>query len=146
MPAGTFSHAVSVPATPDTIWTRLQEAETWSGLGPIDDVWDAAHREDGVIDGYRWAATAGGRRWEGTARTAEVITGEKLTLSLRSSEMRGTLTTDISPNGGGSHLTVTMRVEAVGMLSTLFWNVVKTALDHGLSKQVEAFGAQFSDR
>jgi carbon monoxide dehydrogenase subunit G len=144
VPSGTFSHAVTVPAAPADVWTRLQDAETWSGIGPIDAVWDATHDGDGVIAGYRWSATAAGRPWKGTARTTDAVPDERLTLSLKSSEMRGTLTTEISPNGSGSHLTVTMKVETVGMLSTLFWSVVRTAMEHGLPKQVEVFGEKFA--
>ncbi|HSG79232.1 MAG TPA: SRPBCC family protein [Acidimicrobiia bacterium] len=143
MPSGTFSHAVVVRARPADVWTRLQDAETWSGIGPIDDVWDATHGDDGVISGYRWSATAAGRSWKGTARTTEAVPEERLTLTLTSSEVRGTLTTKVSPTGEGSHLTVTLKVETVGMLSTLFWGVVRTAMEHGLPKQVEDFGAKF---
>jgi carbon monoxide dehydrogenase subunit G len=144
VPSGTFSHAVAVPASPDEVWARLQAADTWSGIGPIDTVWDASHDDDGVIAGYRWSATAAGREWKGTARTASAVPGERLTLGLKSSEMQGTLTTEIAANGHGSHLTVTMKVETVGMLSSLFWGVVRTAMEHGLPKQVEEFGARFS--
>jgi carbon monoxide dehydrogenase subunit G len=144
MPSGTFSHHVVVAAAPDDVWSRLQEADTWSGIGPIDRVWEATHDGEGVISGYRWSATAAGREWKGTARTTSAVPGEHLTLGLKSSEMRGSLTTEIAPNGNGSHLTVTMKVETVGMLSSLFWGVVRSAMEQGLPRQVEDFGARFS--
>ena len=142
MPSGTFSHAVHVDAPVDDVWDRLQSADTWAGLGPIDEVWDASHRDDGVIDGYRWAATAAGKRWEGTARTSEALDAERLTLSLRSSEMRGSLTTDLAANDDGTRMRVTMQVQTVGPLSSLFWGVVRTAIERGLPRQVEDFARE----
>lgn len=140
MPAATFSHTVVAVRTPDEVWLALQDPTTWEGIGPIDAVWDAQHSDDGTLSSYRWSATAAGKRWEGSATTTEAAAPSLLRLTLKSSEVKGYIETAVSPNGSGTEVTVTLRAEAVGMLSTMFWGVVRGALERGLPDQVESFG------
>jgi hypothetical protein len=143
MPSDTFRHTVAVPASPGDVWKALQQADTWSGIGPIDEVWDAEHDEDGGLLGYRWSAAAAGRIWKGTARLVDARRPERMTLTLRTDEMRGSITTDLSPGPVGTDLAVTLHAEATGMLATLFWGVVVQAIGRGFPKQVDGFRERF---
>ncbi|NQV08035.1 SRPBCC family protein [bacterium] len=145
MPGDTFSHTAAVNADIPDIWSALQTADTWAHIGPVTKVWDERHDDDGNLAGYRWSADAAGRQWEGTARTEELLVGERMSLTLKSPELRGTLTTDLETTEDGiTQLTVTLEARAVGMLATLFWGVVKQAIGSGLPHQVDEFAARFS--
>jgi carbon monoxide dehydrogenase subunit G len=144
MPADTYQHTTSVSAPPEAVWDALQHADAWAGIGPIDDVWDSEHDPDGTLAGYRWSANAAGRSWKGTARRTDASRPARMSLKLETDEMRGTITTDLVSGPAGTELTVTLRAEATGMLATLFWGVISSAIGRGFSRQVEAFGGRFS--
>ena len=66
MPSDSFSHTTTVSASPDAVYSSLQDPDTWKGIGPIDEVWDATH-DDGRLASFRWSARAAGRSWAGNA-------------------------------------------------------------------------------
>lgn len=138
MPTERFSHTVDVPTAPDDVWVTLQQPETWRGIGPIDEVWDATHDERANLSGYRWSATAAGKRWEGTALRVATEPGRSLRLALESPEVTGALEVIVEP-GNSSRLTVTLEASPRGTLATLFWGVVSDALRRGIVTQVEQF-------
>ncbi|HSM01473.1 MAG TPA: SRPBCC family protein [Acidimicrobiia bacterium] len=131
----TFSHTAPVAAARDRVWDALQNAETWSNIGPIDEVWDAEHDEDGALTGYRWSARAAGRTWKGTATTARMTPGEHMRLDLTSTEIVGAITVELHDH----QVIVSMEASPRGMLATMFWGAVRGALEQGLPGQVEAF-------
>jgi len=131
----TFSHTAPVKVARDRVWAALQEAATWSNIGPIDEVWDAEHADDGTLTSYRWSARAAGRIWKGTATTAETAPGERMRLDLVSPEIVGSIEVALHDH----RVTVSMEATPRGMLATMFWGTVKGALERGLPDQVEAF-------
>jgi hypothetical protein len=142
VPSDTFSHTTSVAADAATIYRALQEPETWKGIGPIDDVWDATHDDD-QLTAFRWSARAAGRSWEGTA---ERVTGDSppsMALGLDSPEVSGRITVVVTPNGDSSEMTVTMVARSKGLLAGMFWGVIADALSSGLPTQVDAFRSRF---
>lgn len=142
MPSDRFSHTVTVEATPEAIYAALQQPDTWKGIGPIDDVWDATHDDD-RLTGFRWTARAAGKSWKGTARRAAERASGAMTLDLDSSEIAGSITVLLEPNEYTTALTVELAVRSKGLLAGMFWGVVTDALRKGLPGQVETFGEQF---
>jgi len=142
MPPDRFTHAVDVPAPTGQIWSALQDADTWKGIGPIDDVWAASHDPDGTLASYRWAATAAGKRWEGTARRVALAPGTSIRLALDSSEITGAIEVAVEA-GESSRLTVALEASPKGLMATMFWPVVSDALRRGIQTQVEQFAARF---
>jgi len=138
-----FTHTVDVPADPAAVWSALQDADTWRGIGPIDDVRDATHDADGTLTGYRWAATAAGRRYEGTARRSAMVPGRSMRLDLASSEITGAIEVAVEPAASTS-LTVTLEASPKGTLATMFWPLVRDALRSGTPRQVEQFAERFA--
>ena len=133
----TFSHTVAIAAPPARVWAALQRAETWKNIGPIEEVWDATHDDEGSLTGYRWSAHAAGRMWNGHARTTESEREKRLRLTLDSPEIHGTIDVEIN----GDEITVSMDAAPKGLLATMFWGTVRAALERGLPAQVEAFAA-----
>jgi hypothetical protein len=131
----TFTHTALVDAPKAAVWSALQRAETWKNIGPIEEVWDATHAEDGSLAGYRWSARAAGRTWKGVATTFESVREHRMRLALESPEIHGGITVDI----GTGKITVSMDAAPKGALATMFWGTVRRALQSGLPAQVEAF-------
>jgi len=144
MPRASFTHQVTVPRSADEIWEQLQVAETWSNIGPVEDVWDAEHAEDGQLQRYRWSTTVGPRSYRGRAKVVASEPAHLMRLDLDATEVVGTLTTRLSQNGtDATQLEVTLEIESRGTLSTLFFPVVSDAVGRGLPRQVEEFAAAF---
>ena len=136
----TFSHTSPITASRETAWRALQLADTWSNIGPIDEVWDAEYADNGTLTAYRWSARAAGRSWNGTATTVEAEPDRLMRLDLVSSEIAGAITVEL----GDEKLTVSMEAAPKGLLAQMFWGTVKTALEKGLATQVEAFARGLS--
>ena len=101
-------------------------------------MWDAAH-EDGVLRSYRWTAQAGPRRVEGTARTRQAVEPHLMVMQLDAGEFNGLLTTELEPEAGATALSVVLSMEAIGILSSMFFGVIRDTIGKGLPVQVEAF-------
>ena len=142
MPSDTFSHTVTVSATPESIYSALQHPDTWRGIGPIDDVWDATHEGDRLA-GFKWSTRAAGKSWEGTARRGTDRAAGEMTLDLDSSEIAGTIAVTLEPEGDSTALTIKLSARSKGLLAGMFWGVVADTLRKGLPTQVEAFSQQF---
>ena len=142
MPRATFTHQATTDAPIDEVWERLQMAETWADIGPVEDVSEAAVSADGLLESFRWSTTVGMKRYPGTARVATAEVGERMRLELDAREVAGTLETHLSANGRGTTVvTVTLEVISRGTLSTLFFPVVSEAIAKGLPAQVDRFAA-----
>lgn len=135
--SATFSHTVRISVPPAQVWIALQQADTWMNIGPIEEVWEATHAEDGSLTGYRWSAHAAGRTWRGRATTTQSERDQRIRLALDSPEIRGAISVEI----GASEITVSIDVVPNGPLARMFWGVVRGALERGLPHQVEAFAA-----
>lgn len=139
----TANHTVHVASPPDSVWWRLQQAETWEALGPVNSVWDADHDASGILRSYRWAANAGPQDIAGTARTTSAERDRHFEMELAASGITGSLRADIMPNSSGCDLTVTLTLQPEGFLLTAVFPIVARAITSGLPRQVEEFAAAF---
>ena len=140
MPRATFSHEASTSAPIETVWDRLQQAETWANIGPVENVKDSRHDDSGHLQSFIWTTTVARRHYEGTAAVSDSVYQERMTLDLDASEVAGSLEARLASNGDANTIvTVTLEVISRGTLSTLFFPVVSEAVAKGLPGQVEAF-------
>lgn len=143
MPLATFRHASPSPASAHDIWDALQSAETWGGIGLIDSVSDEQLGEDDGLRSFAFVTSAGGRTWEGTARTVTAVPDERMELSLITKEIRARISLDLTPEGDQTLVSARLEAEPAGMLATLFWGVVRETISSGFAQQVDAFAAEF---
>ena len=95
MPRASFSHSVQLPEPAESVWDALQAAETWAGIGPVDEVWAAEHDEDGGLESFQWSAHVGPTKYKGAATVAIADAPHHMKLNLSSTELTGALITDI---------------------------------------------------
>lgn len=144
MPSASFTHTVELTRPPDAVWTRLQDAATWSGIGPVDDVWEPTHADDGTLESFRWSAHVGPTKYKGTAVIAVADRPRHMKLNLDSSEVRGSLVADIEGDESPS-LAVTLEVISKGAMASLFFPIIAEAIGRGLPEQVERFAELIND-
>lgn len=140
MPRATFSHEAVTSAPIEAVWQRLQQAETWADIGPVEDVKDPQHDESGHLQSFVWTTTVARKHYEGTAEVSDSVHEERMTLDLDASEVAGSLEAHLAPNGDDNTVvTVTLEIISRGTLSTLFFPVVSEAVARGLPDQVDTF-------
>lgn len=122
------------------MWAALQDAATWSGIGPVDDVWDAAHDEDGLLASFSWSAHVGPTKYKGSAKVTVAAEPHHMKLHLDSSELTGALIADIDEDESAT-LMVTLEVASKGAIASMFFPIIAEAIGRGLPQQVEEFAS-----
>lgn len=144
MPQATFRHTAPAPVPAAEVWEALQEAATWAEIGPIDEVFDARHDDEGDLTGFTFQTGAAGRTWEGTARRTAAQPGEHVEFALATGEIRARVGVSLAEDSGGTKITVRLEAESAGMLATLFWGVVREAIAAEMPGRVDRFAAGFA--
>ena len=141
MPAATFSHTVSIDATPQTAWKALQRPGTWENIGPVTGVSNPSFHDDGTISTFDWTANIGGKTYPGVATTTAYEMPERFELTMDTSEIAGDVIATIAGTDAGSDVTVEITFRTKGMLSAMFFPAIKQALSSGFPQQVEDLAA-----
>jgi hypothetical protein len=144
VPSQSFTHTAVAHAPRPKVWKALDQPETWETIGGVDRVLDPVIDEAGRLRGFDFEIVAGGRRYQGRATPLAREEGELMAWNVVSTEVRGSTTVQLSDDGAGTRIRVTLKVEAAGMLSVLFFPVVAAAVGNGLPGAVESFAASLS--
>lgn len=141
MPSQTFSENAWTSAPIQEVWAALDRPDTWQAIGGVDRVYDPAIDDQGRLRGFSFETVAGGKRHTGTAKPNQRVEDSTMAWNVESSEVRGTTRVDLEADGDGTRVTVTVHVESVGFLSSMFFPVIAGALGKGLPTAVEEFVA-----
>ncbi len=144
MPRQTFIHTALAPVPRPTVWETLDRPETWETIGGVDRVLDPVIDREGRLLGFDFEIMAGGRRYRGKATPLARDEGKMIAWRVTSPEVRGSTTVELSDDGAGTRIRVTLEVEAAGLLSAMFFPIVATAVGNGLPGAVEGFAAGFA--
>lgn len=140
-----FSHSVRLDTSPSEAWKQLHEADTWAGIGGIDEITDATHNESGELTGFTFVVSASGRRVEGTAATKQTRENELFVLEIASSELVGEVNVRLAANdASGTKLRVVLDMRAKGLLANMFYPIIAQTVGKNLPAQVEKFGRRLS--
>lgn len=136
MPTATFRHQARAAADATSVWERLQNPATWGDVAGIDSTSD--HVFDGDhLTGFRFTATVAAVPYRGTARVTESTPGRSMSLSIRSSELHGTITVHLSGAGDATDLAVTMTMQPAGFVGPVVFPLVTRAVENGFASSVE---------
>ncbi|NNC74503.1 MAG: SRPBCC family protein [Acidimicrobiia bacterium] len=141
MPAEFFSHQVSIPRDTAHVWAQLNEAETWAHIGPVESVSDPVYDDNGLAS-FQWSTSVGPRSFKGTAVRNRFEELEKLGFALDAGEMTGFISTELDGDDEATELVVTLNIEAKGLLSSMFFSVIRDAVGRGLPSQVDGFATR----
>lgn len=140
MPPDRFTHTITTTATPQRVWSALQEPETWGNIAGVDRVFDVVHDPEGVLRRYKFLATAGPRAYEGRSETVEVEAPRRMVVDVNTAEVVGSITATVEDcNPPETQVTVEVRLEARGMLAALFFPLVARAVGAGLPRHLDEF-------
>lgn len=146
MPSETFTHQATTSASIVEVWTALEHPETWETIGGVDRVLDPVIDDNGRLRGFSFETIAAGKKYVGTATPHERVEGRKMAWRIENSEVRGLTTVTLEPDDADTKVTVTLRVESAGLLSTIFFPVIAGAIGNALPKAVEEFATGLEAR
>jgi hypothetical protein len=137
MPSATFSHTVTVDASPSEAWAVLQDPDTWAKIGPVSDVSNPIYLPDGTLSSFDWVADVGGKKYAGKAVGGPYDLDQRFTMTLDTSEIAGDVVATIASANPSTDVTVEITFRTKGMLSAMFFPAIKGALASGFPQQVE---------
>ena len=144
MPKQTFTHQALTSAPIEEVWEALQLPATWEAIPGVDKVVDPIVDEAGALRGFSFQSVAAGRPYVGKATPAGRVEGESMNWDIVTTELKGALAVRIAPGGTGTQVEVTLAMESIGMLSSMFFPVITSALGSGFPRAVEEFAAGLS--
>lgn len=137
----TFTHTVPSAAPVSYLWRALQHPQAWSAISGIDQVYQPKFDEAGLLDGFQFSATVGGRSYGGTARVTDRRSQEQVVLHIETTELEGMIVIGLRV-GSSTEVTVTMEVGPRSFAARLAFGLVRAAIDSGFSTSAEQFVAQ----
>ena len=145
MPSATFTENVTIDATPEDVWDRLQAPSIWEAVGPVEKIWDP-HIENGVLLGFKWSTNIGGKVYNGHGAAVTHDRPGNYRILLDTSEMSGEVNVILTDgNPGGTDAIVSIELRSKGMLSSLFFPAIKNAVGSGFPDQVADMVAELQD-
>jgi len=141
MPGQTFQHAALTSAPVSDVWKALDEPTTWEAIPGVDRVIDPVVDADGRLRGFSFESAVGGRKYLGEATPARREEGRLIAWDIDSSEIKGKVAVEIGPENVGTKVQVRLDVEGAGMLGSLFFPVIASAIGSGFPTTVEEFVA-----
>jgi len=143
VPTETFSHTAVTRAARTEVWKALDKPETWEGIGGVDKIIAPVMDEDGRLRGFSFETAVAGKIYLGKATPKAREESRLMAWTIENSEMRGVTTVQLTDDGPGTRVTVTLEVESVGMFASMFFPVIANAIGSGLPHTVDAFAAGF---
>jgi carbon monoxide dehydrogenase subunit G len=141
MPGKTFQHAAVTSASVSDVWKSLDEPATWEAIPGVDRVIDPVVDADGRLRGFSFESDVGGRKYLGEATPNRREEGRLMAWDIDSSEIKGKVAIEIRQEGEGTNVQVRLDVEGTGMLGSLFFPVIASAIGSGFTATVEEFVA-----
>lgn len=145
MPKDTFTHSAGAAAPRNRVWKALDSPTTWEGIGGVDRVIDPVIDDQGRLRGFSFETTVGGRAYRGRATPRERIETEKMSWDIDAGEIKGTTAVHLAGGADDTMVTVTLDVESAGILSSLFFPMISSAIGNGLPGAVEDFAKSLAD-
>jgi len=141
MPGQSFVHAAVTPASVTDVWKSLDEPTTWEAIPGVNRVIDPMVDSVGRLRGFSFESDVGGRKYLGKATPARREEGRLIAWDIDSSEIKGKVAIEIGRQDDGTNVQVRLDVEGAGMLGSLFFPVIASAIGSGFAATVEEFVA-----
>ena len=141
MPGQTFQHAAVTSASVSDVWKALDEPGTWEAIPGVDRVIDPVVDADGRLRRFSFESDVGGRKYLGEATPARREEGRLMAWNIDSSEIKGKVAIEIAPEDQGTKVQVRLDVEGAGVLGSMFFPVIASAIGSGFPATVEEFVA-----
>lgn len=141
MPGKSFQHSAVTQAPVSDVWKDLDEPGTWEAIPGVDRVIDPVVDADSRLRRFSFESDVGGRKYLGEATPARREEGRLMAWNINSSEIKGKVAIEIAPEDQGTKVQVRLDVEGAGVLGSMFFPVIASAIGSGFPATVEEFVA-----
>ncbi len=139
MPSQTFQHSATTHVTIEEIWERLNQPATWEAVPGVDRVYDPIVDANGALRGFDFDSMVGGKTYSGKASPAGREMNKLIAWDIRTAELTGQVMVALSQIGDGTRVYVRLHVGSAGMLGSLFFPIIASAIGGGFNQTVEEF-------
>jgi hypothetical protein len=119
------------------VWRALDDPVTWESVPGVDRVVDPIVDHAGRLRGFGFESVVAGKTYRGEATPAGREDQKLIAWDIRTSELRGRVMVALSGLGEGTRVYVSLHVEGTGMLGSLFFPVISSAIGGGFHETVE---------
>lgn len=109
----------------------------------VDSTSDHTHHL-GNLTGFRFSTSIAGATYRGRARVVDSRVEEAMTVSIRSSELTGSIGVVITPRDDGTGLDVTLEMRPEGLIGALVFPVVTAAVAGSFASSVERLTSEMA--
>ena len=110
----------------------------------MDRILESVVDQEGQLRGFSFESVAAGKNYLGRAIPAGREPEKMLAWDIETSEVRGRIVVSLVAADEGTRVDVTLRMESVGVLSSVFFPVIAAAIKDGFPRSVEEFAAHLS--
>jgi len=139
VPSRTFQHSATTHATTEEVWQALDLPHTWESIPGVDRVLDPIVDHEARLRGFSFESIVGGKTYRGEATPAGREEEKLIAWDIRTSELKGRVIVALSPVGEGTRVYVSLHVEGFGMLGSLFFPVISSAIGGSYHETVDEF-------
>ena len=122
----------------------MDDPKSWEAISGVDRVLDPVVDPEGHLQGFSFESVAAGKKYLGRARPAGREPQRMVAWDIETSEMRGRVVVGLSPWTVTPGSTSSLRIESVGMLSSVFFPVIAAAIGDGFRRTVDEFARTLS--
>jgi len=122
-----------------TVWGALNNPQSWEAIPGVDRIVESVVDPDGQLQGFSFESVAAGKKYLGRALPAGRETEKMMAWDIETSEVRGRIIVNLQGTDTGTRVDVSLRMESVGVLSSVFFPVIASAIGEGFPKTVQEF-------
>lgn len=115
----------------------------WATVAGVDATSNHTYAGDNLT-GFRFRTIVGGVPYSGTARVTDSSPERSMILSIRSSELHGTIEVGLEDAGDGTQLDVAMTMRPAGLLGPMVFPMISRSVGAGFSESVELLAAELA--
>lgn len=116
----------------------------WAMVTGIDST--EAHRRQGDrLAGFAFTTTIGGIGYRGRVNVTDARPGETMALAVETKEVSGEITVGLMPDDNGTIVEVAMVMRPAGIVGSLIFPALRSAVSHGFADSVERLAAALSE-
>jgi carbon monoxide dehydrogenase subunit G len=128
-----------------TVWRALNDPQSWESIPGVDRILESVVDDGGQLQGFSFESVAAGKRYLGRALPAGRESEKMMAWDIETSEIRGRIIVGLQEANPGTRVDVSLRMESVGVLSSVFFPVIASAIGESFPNTVQEFARGLSE-
>jgi len=146
VPSRSFQHSAIAHAPIAKVWEALNDPKSWESVPGVDRILESVIDQEGQLQSFSFESLAAGKRYLGRALPAGREFEKMMAWDIETSEIRGRIIVSLGGTDDGTRVDVMLRLESVGVLSSVFFPVIASAIGDGFPKTVQDFARDLSQQ